>query len=291
MIDGKLFRVFVNILRSYRYCKKTTRKTISFTFSQKEWSRSQIENLRIQSRMSGVIPLSDEDLHELYLWVDDIPLSRPKRNIARDFSDGVCVAETVKYYFPKLVELHNYTAAHSIQQKIANWNTLNARVFRKLHFEVPMEEIRDITSAVPGSVERFLRALRTKISQVRARQAELSPRDYILNQQQHSAPRESSRPQSANPPMSARTVEKNQNQALHSDRVVAAAYTGSHSHGGAGAAASNGQSLRQLLDEKDRAIYELKETVALLNEKVAKLEELARVKDSKINSYKQRLGS
>ena len=32
--------------------------------------------------------LSDEDLAELYRWVDTVKLSRPKRNIARDFSDG-----------------------------------------------------------------------------------------------------------------------------------------------------------------------------------------------------------
>lgn len=32
--------------------------------------------------------LDEESLNELYTWVDTIPLSRPKRNIARDFSDG-----------------------------------------------------------------------------------------------------------------------------------------------------------------------------------------------------------
>lgn len=37
--------------------------------------------------------LSDDDLQRLYAWVDEISLSRPKRNIARDFSDGVLVAE------------------------------------------------------------------------------------------------------------------------------------------------------------------------------------------------------
>lgn len=37
--------------------------------------------------------LSDDDLTRLYTWVDEIKLSRPKRNIARDFSDGVLVAE------------------------------------------------------------------------------------------------------------------------------------------------------------------------------------------------------
>jgi hypothetical protein len=33
-------------------------------------------------------PLDDELLQKLYVWVDEIPLTRPKRNINRDFSDG-----------------------------------------------------------------------------------------------------------------------------------------------------------------------------------------------------------
>lgn len=36
-------------------------------------------------------PLSHADLQELqalYEWVDSVPLSRPKKNIARDFADG-----------------------------------------------------------------------------------------------------------------------------------------------------------------------------------------------------------
>ena len=32
--------------------------------------------------------MSDEDFQNLYAWIDEIPLSRPKRNITRDFSDG-----------------------------------------------------------------------------------------------------------------------------------------------------------------------------------------------------------
>lgn len=37
----------------------------------------------------------DDEMQELYTWVDDIPLSRPKRNIARDFSDGGALAAVV----------------------------------------------------------------------------------------------------------------------------------------------------------------------------------------------------
>lgn len=36
--------------------------------------------------MAGSV--DEEALHQLYLWVDNIPLSRPKRNLSRDFSDG-----------------------------------------------------------------------------------------------------------------------------------------------------------------------------------------------------------
>lgn len=36
--------------------------------------------------MAGSV--DEEALHQLYLWIDNIPLSRPKRNLSRDFSDG-----------------------------------------------------------------------------------------------------------------------------------------------------------------------------------------------------------
>ena len=32
--------------------------------------------------------IDEEEMQSVYNWVDEIPLSRPKRNIARDFSDG-----------------------------------------------------------------------------------------------------------------------------------------------------------------------------------------------------------
>ena len=70
--------------------------------------------------------LNEEELNLIYNYVDDIPLSRPKRNISRDFSDGVLVAEIVYHFIPKLVEIHNYSAANSSQKKLYNWDTLNS---------------------------------------------------------------------------------------------------------------------------------------------------------------------
>lgn len=39
--------------------------------------------------------LNEDELNEIYIWVDSIPLSRPKKNMARDFSDGVLMAEII----------------------------------------------------------------------------------------------------------------------------------------------------------------------------------------------------
>ena len=72
--------------------------------------------------------MDDDELQRIYTWVDEVPLSRPKRNIARDFADGVLTAEIVHHYFPRIVEVHNYPSANSYAQKMYNWQTLNARV-------------------------------------------------------------------------------------------------------------------------------------------------------------------
>ena len=32
--------------------------------------------------------LTEAQMEEVYNWVDEVPLSRPKRNMARDFSDA-----------------------------------------------------------------------------------------------------------------------------------------------------------------------------------------------------------
>lgn len=42
------------------------------------------------------------------------------------------VAEIIKYYWPKLIDLHNYVPASSLTNKISNWDTLNRKVNFKL---------------------------------------------------------------------------------------------------------------------------------------------------------------
>lgn len=260
--------------------------------------------------MSSSIPLTEEDLHDLYVWVDEIPLSKAKRNIARDFSDGVCVAEILKHYFPKLVEIHNFTPSFASKQKIANWNTINARVLRKLHFEVPSEEIQDIVSAVPGAIERFLRALRTKITQIKNIQEQklLTRGDDDGDDGLLFGGAAAYRPPSSS---TAVTAARPTSAAASRTTPLAAAPTPSAAGSGRGAlrpppppqpsqrhdynndnqhVPSSTQGLRQLLEEKDRTILELRESIALLTDKVGRMEDLMRVKDEKIVRYKQQLG-
>ncbi|XP_039189829.1 sperm flagellar protein 1 isoform X1 [Crotalus tigris] len=121
--------------------------------------------------------LDEESLNELYTWVDAIPLSRPKRNITRDFSDGVLVAEVVKFYFPKMVEMHNYAPANSTQQKLSNWGHLNRKVLSKLNFSIPEDVVRKIAQCTPGVVELVLIPLRQKIEE-KQKQAKMSTSSY-----------------------------------------------------------------------------------------------------------------
>jgi hypothetical protein len=72
-------------------------------------------------------PINEDEMEQLLEWIDGISFSRPKKNLSRDFSDGVLVAEILKQYYPKLVQLHNYPSASALNAKFNNWKTLNCK--------------------------------------------------------------------------------------------------------------------------------------------------------------------
>ena len=76
--------------------------------------------------------LDEEQLKDVYEWVDSFTLSKTKRNIARDFSDGMLVAEIMQNYFPEYVNIHSYPSCHNKQKKEENWNHLKKKVFSKV---------------------------------------------------------------------------------------------------------------------------------------------------------------
>uniref|UniRef100_A0A8C6QFN7 Sperm flagellar 1 like n=1 Tax=Nannospalax galili TaxID=1026970 RepID=A0A8C6QFN7_NANGA len=109
------------------------------------------------------------DRRSLCAWLDGLPLSRPKRHLARDFSDGVLVAEIVKHFHPRLVDLHSYVPACSTDQKLSNWSLLNRKVFYKLHFGISEADIQKVVANRPGAIESILCALREKLEASTAR--------------------------------------------------------------------------------------------------------------------------
>ena len=98
----------------------------------------------------------ESELMYIYEWVDSIELSRPKKNIARDFSDGVLLAEIIKSYLPNMVDLHNYPSCSNSKHKESNWNVLNNKVLKKLHIKLTKQEIESIIKAEPLAIEKLL---------------------------------------------------------------------------------------------------------------------------------------
>lgn len=111
--------------------------------------------------------LTPEQLDEVYAWVDSYNLSRPKKNINRDFSDGLLAAEIVKHHFEKIVDLHNYPSSHNIKQKFSNWDLVNRKLFQKLGFQIKANDIDRIVNCQPEAVERVLLILKKHIEQTK----------------------------------------------------------------------------------------------------------------------------
>ena len=128
---------------------------------EQEQNNSQInenENNEINNSENNEEEEYDESKEIMYIyeWVDKIPLSRQKKNIARDFNDAVLLAEMIKYHYPRLVDLHNYPSASSTKQKLSNWNTLNTKVLKKLGIKVSKDEINAIMNSKPNAIEFLL---------------------------------------------------------------------------------------------------------------------------------------
>ena len=204
-------------------------------------------------------------------------VSRPKRNIARDFSDGMMLAEVVAAYFPSFVELHNYSPAHSIQQKLYNFDTLNQRVLKKLGFQIPRPVIEDIANCRPGAIENVLNALQYKMAKYREKMKKKSGGGGSIAGSDSGLKQQQQQQQQIN-------NNNNVNDSKASENKVPSNKQAGGARGGKAAAAPTAQMIvdQEILVEKEQQIRELQETVEVLELKVAKLEQLLRLKDNKI---------
>ncbi|XP_076825726.1 sperm flagellar protein 1-like isoform X1 [Clavelina lepadiformis] len=225
--------------------------------------------------------LSEDSLQSLFVWIDGIPLSRKKKNISRDFSDGLLVAEIIAHYFPRLVEIHNYVSASSINQKLNNWGTLNRKVLSKLHCTVPADIMRKIAECSPGIIEVFLLGLLRKIE------------SRLMNNRQST---QGNTPESR-PYYIARSSE-NVSQGLRAEATDVGTSISSLQ---TDYAVKNPIPLAQLdlgsldnqtrliLEEKEQALLASQETVQILQVKIRRLEHLLHLKDLRLQDMEQRL--
>mmetsp|Transcript_26041 Transcript_26041/g.72800 ORF Transcript_26041/g.72800 Transcript_26041/m.72800 type:complete len:221 (-) Transcript_26041:130-792(-) len=214
--------------------------------------------------MAAVIcpELEAGDLEALYTWIDEIPLSRQKVNISRDFADGVLAAEVVSHFFPKLVELHNYCKSFSTEQKTVNWKTLNAKVFKKIGFQMHPTDMDSVVKAQSGAIERVLFVLWNKIEKCQHAQA----RKASVGAVPHVAA-----------PGNRRLIDGQQ----HEPRADA----GAVAPDAADEDALPSEEQAELMER----VQELMSENAILKEKCTKLHQLVQVKDSKIEALTAKL--
>jgi len=223
---------------------------------------------------------------------------------------------TITFLFTLLIvstlyAVHNYSNANSAKQKMYNWGTLNQKVFRRLGFVMDKGEVESLVNCKPGAVELLLMRLQKHITEIRAgRRSMGSPQGALEmggagashsaeeggydggngptlnlyaggainnagssnnNAQQVVAP-QAPRQQPIHAPAAAPQLSAAPHQTHsthHHDVMVDAA----------------------ILSEKDATIRDLQETVEILELKIRKLEQLVKLKDSRIQTLTARLGA
>ncbi|XP_056650733.1 sperm flagellar protein 1-like isoform X3 [Monodelphis domestica] len=207
---------------------------------------------------------------------------------------SVMIAEIVKHFQPKLVEMHNYIPTSNTEQKLSNWSTLNRQVFPKLRFYVSEEDIRRVVISTPGAIESVLSTLRQKVEEKcqkkAAQESRVNAKDPIgfdsININRHLAELENSK--SADCPTSRVPSGKKVSSQKGEDRV--SDYSG-RQDSGFGQCPHNEPNFQQLLEEKEQALTMLQETVQILQMKVHRLEHLVQLKDMRIEDLTRHLNT
>lgn len=73
------------------------------------------------------------------------------------------MAELLKRYYPRHVDIHNYIPGNSLGKKIDNWCTLNRKVLSKLEIKLTKDVINQLANSQAGVIEKVLVELRAKI--------------------------------------------------------------------------------------------------------------------------------
>lgn len=91
---------------------------------------------------------------ELKAWLEENEMTY--KNLIRDFSDCVLIAQLIKKLYPKSIDLHNYQPGNGFNIKYHNWLTLNTKVLPKLNLQQPKSVLEKFAKSTPGYVDQFL---------------------------------------------------------------------------------------------------------------------------------------
>jgi len=200
---------------------------------------------------------AETDLQQTYQWVDEFPLTRPKRDIKRDFADAINMSEIISYSFPRLIDCHNYSPSNSYAQKTYNWKTLNQKVFRRMDFQLTTDEIEHVVTCKKWAIENILIKCKHYFQLYREK-IDRKKQNQLKKKQMKTASHSLQEEEIAN-------FQQNK-EAISED-------------------------MRELLVEKDRVIQHLTDKVEILELKVDKLNQLLNLKNSKIDSLQAQLRS
>lgn len=73
------------------------------------------------------------------------------------------MAELLKKYYPRYVDLHNYCHGNSLSRKIDNWRTLNKKILTKINMKLSDNTIHQIVTCQDKAIENVLVKLRVRI--------------------------------------------------------------------------------------------------------------------------------
>ena len=154
----------LNFIRSDSKTEDTNLKGTDQQDNISEYEEFNIQNdLDFQDRLKPLSSgrLTDDQLEQIYQWVDEVPLGKKKKNITRDSSDCQLVAQVIKHHLPQkykhLVEVHNYIETGKQDVKYQNWEMLNRKVLTKFYgFKLSKKEIKGAVECHQGATELAL---------------------------------------------------------------------------------------------------------------------------------------
>lgn len=74
------------------------------------------------------------------------------------------MAELLHFFFPRLVELHNYPTTNAVAGKVANWETLNNKAFKRLGIQLKKKDIEMLVNCQPNVIEGLLKQIFDRVS-------------------------------------------------------------------------------------------------------------------------------